>query len=104
MKPRKSPQDQPSTLQLFRARLDNIISPHHSLVHLATAIQWDCFDEAYAPFYCESNSAPGLPTRLMVGLQYLRYTYNLSDEELVKRWIENPYGRGERRESPARKR
>jgi len=27
----------------------------------------------------------------MVGLQYLKYTYNLSDEQLVERWLENPY-------------
>jgi IS5 family transposase len=27
----------------------------------------------------------------MVGLEYLKYTYNLSDEELVMRWLENPY-------------
>jgi IS5 family transposase len=91
MKPKKSPQDQPSTFQLFQARLDNIISPDHPLVHLATAIQWERFDEAYAQFYCPNNGAPGLPTRLMVGLYYLKYTFNLSDEELVMRWVENPY-------------
>ena len=27
----------------------------------------------------------------MVGLEYLKYTYNLSDEALVARWLENPY-------------
>ena len=42
-------------------------------------------------YYCEDNGAPGLPTRLMVGLEYLKYTNNLSDEELVMRWLENPY-------------
>jgi hypothetical protein len=85
MKPQKSPQDQPSSFQLFQSRLENLINPDHPLVHLAHLIQWTRFDEAYAPpFYCEDNGAPGLPTRLMVGLQYLKYTYNLSDEELIK--------------------
>jgi IS5 family transposase len=91
MKPKKSPQDQPSTFQLFQSRLDNMISPNHPLVFLAAAIQWERFDEAYAKFYCPDNGAPGLPTRLMVGLYYLKYTFNLSDEELLMRWIENPY-------------
>ena len=68
-----------------------MISPDHSLVHLAALIRWQRFDEAYAAYYCQDNGAPALPTRLMVGLQYLKYTYNLSDEELVKRWLENPY-------------
>jgi len=45
--------------------------------------KWSRFDEAYAAFYCEDTGAPGLPTRLMVGLQYLKYTFDLSDEELV---------------------
>ncbi len=27
----------------------------------------------------------------MVGLHYLKHTYNLSDEEVVAQWLENPY-------------
>ena len=27
----------------------------------------------------------------MVGLCYLQHTFTLSDEEVVARWIENPY-------------
>ena len=34
---------------------------------------------------------PALPTRLMAGLHILKYTDNLSDEELCTRWVENPY-------------
>ncbi|MBC8554057.1 MAG: IS5 family transposase, partial [Candidatus Brocadiales bacterium] len=34
---------------------------------------------------------PGKPTRLMVGLHYLKHTYNLSDDEVVLQWLENPY-------------
>jgi IS5 family transposase len=30
-------------------------------------------------------------TRLMAGLAILKHTFNLSDEELVRRWVENPY-------------
>ena len=91
MKPKNSPQAVPSQLQLFQSRLDSQLNPDHSLVRLADTIRWSRFDEAYAPLYCEENGAPGLPTRLMVGLEYLKYTYNLSDEELVARWLENPY-------------
>jgi len=36
--------------------------------------------------------APAKATRLMVGLQYLKYTFNESDESVVGRWVENPYG------------
>jgi IS5 family transposase len=91
MKPKKSPQDQPSTFQLFQSRLENMVNPDHALCHLADLIQWQRFDESFAPLYCQDNGAPALPTRLMVGLFYLKYTTNLSDEALVERWLENPY-------------
>ena len=29
--------------------------------------------------------------RLMVGLQYLKYAFDESDESVVERWVENPY-------------
>jgi hypothetical protein len=29
--------------------------------------------------------------RLMVTLHYLKYTHNLSDEDFVSGWVENPY-------------
>ncbi|WP_037471967.1 IS5/IS1182 family transposase, partial [Sinorhizobium fredii] len=31
------------------------------------------------------------PTRLMAGLAILKHTFDLSDEELCARWVENPY-------------
>src|SRR5262249_62354179 len=34
---------------------------------------------------------PPLPTRLMAGLAILKHTYDLSDETLCDRWMENPY-------------
>jgi hypothetical protein len=39
-----------------------MVNPDHPLVHLADAIQWERFDEAYASLYCQDNGAPGLPT------------------------------------------
>jgi IS5 family transposase len=91
MKPKTPNPSEQSQFQLFQSRLDNQLNPNHPLYQLAETIQWQRFDQAYAPLYCEEKGAPGLPTRLMVGLEYLKYTYNLSDEELVARWLENPY-------------
>jgi hypothetical protein len=36
--------------------------------------------------------APGIDTRLMVALHYLKYQHDLSDEEVVARWTETPPG------------
>lgn len=45
----------------------------------------------FEPLYCADNGRSGLPTRLMAGLHFLKHLEGLSDEELVWRWIENPY-------------
>ena len=34
---------------------------------------------------------PGVAIRLMVGLHYLKHAYGLSNEVVVKNWVENPY-------------
>ncbi len=38
-----------------------------------------------------SGGRPPLPTRLMVGLHYLKSLYDESDESVVSKWVENPY-------------
>src|SRR3982075_3334168 len=39
----------------------------------------------------DDPAPPPLPTRLMAGLAILKHTYDLSDEVLCERWVENPY-------------
>ena len=75
---------------LFRERLDAIIDLKHPLVRLAELVPWSEFDAAFGRFY-KPIGRPAKATRLMVGLHYLKHTYDLSDEELVARWVENPY-------------
>lgn len=76
---------------LFQVELIDLVDMRHPLVILAGQIPWNDFDEAFQPLYCPDNGRCGIPTRLMVGLHYLKHTYDLSDEETVKRWVENPY-------------
>ena len=77
-------------VDLFRERLEAIIDPHHALVRLAGLVPWSRFDEAFGRFY-RPIGRPAKPTRLMVGLHYLKHVHDLSDEEVVARWVENPY-------------
>ena len=76
---------------LFRARLGNQLDLRHPLVRLAELIDWGRFESAFGPLYHETAGRPDKPTRLMVGLSYLKHTYNLSDEQVCERWVENPY-------------
>ena len=89
MRPRGS-EDENSD-DLFRARLSNHLDLKHPLMCLAALIDWRRFASAFGPLYHETAGRPGKPTRLMVGLSYLKHTYNLSDEQVCERWVENPY-------------
>lgn len=69
----------------------NQLDLRHPLVRLAGLIAWEAFEDEFGPLYHESTGRPGKPIRLMVGLTYLKHTYDLSDEEVCARWAENPY-------------
>lgn len=85
MKPKPQPAD---AFQLFRAHFRQILDLGHPLVRLAERIDGPSFDVAFADSYREDLGAPGKAIRLMVGLQYLKYAFNESDESVVERWVE----------------
>ncbi len=74
----------------FRDRLEAIIDNAHPLVRLSHLMPWSVFEESFGRFY-RPMGRPAKPTRLMVGLHYLKHVHDLSDEEVVARWVENPY-------------
>ena len=76
---------------LFRSRLDQIINMKHELVRLADTIDWPVLEGRFGEVYSDSPGMPPLPTRLMAGLAILKHTFDLSDDEVCARWVENPY-------------
>ena len=91
MTPRQADAATRTATDLFRERLDNMLNQRHALYRLADLIEWSVFDNEFGSLYCPDNGCPGKPTRLMVGLQYLKHCYGLSDEAVVSGWVENPY-------------
>src|SRR5215472_3871929 len=89
MRPRERRES--SEQDLFRSRLDQIIDMKHALVKLARAIDWGFLERTFGAAYTDKPGQPPLPTRLMAGLTILKHTYDLSDEALCDRWVENPY-------------
>lgn len=77
--------------QLFQSRLDQILDPRHPLFTLALSINWQKFETDFGKYFVEYKGRPGLPIRLVVGLHYLKYAYNVSDERVVEQFVENPY-------------
>lgn len=76
---------------LLRSRLDAIIDMGHPLVKLARTTNWSFPEQRFGAVYEDKPGRPPLPTRLMAGLAILKHTYDLSDEVLWERWVENPY-------------
>src|ERR1043166_9693036 len=87
------PKDRRETGQsdLLRSRLDAIIDMGHPLVKLARTIDWPFLEQKFGAVYEDKPGRPPLQTRLMAGLAILKHTYDLSDEVLCERWLENPY-------------
>ena len=77
--------------ELFQSHFDQLLNPTHELVQMGQKIDWGRFEAAFAGGYSPDLGAPAKATRLMVGLQYLKYTFDESDESVVERWVENPY-------------
>jgi IS5 family transposase len=76
---------------LFRSRLDQIIDTKHPLATLGRTVDWGFLEQRFGEVYTDNPGHPPLPTRLMAGLSILKHTYDLSDEALCERWVENPY-------------
>jgi len=89
MRPQKEP-GQPQR-ELFQMELEQMIDLDHRLVRLGMCIDWASFGQALGATYHPTQGAPGISTRLMVSLHYLKYQHDLSDEDVVAAWVENPY-------------
>lgn len=78
-------------MTIFETALESFIDMNHELVLLAWRIDWSEVEREFSKYYCKDNGRPSVPARKMVGLMYLKNLYNLSDEGVVPRWLENPY-------------
>lgn len=90
MKPRPNQEKSPQQ-ELFRQELEQLVAPSHVLVKLAHRMNWEHFDKEFGAKYCETTGRPAINTRLMVSIHYLKYAFNLSDEDTLSLWVENPY-------------
>ena len=76
--------------ELFRSRLDQILDSKHALFRLANQIDWSVFESEFGPLYADQVGRPGVSTRLMVGLHYLKHSFDESDESVVERFLDHP--------------
>lgn len=76
--------------QFLMNNLAEMLDPRQSLYQLALKINWSVFEESFGKHYAHKGR-PAKPIRLMVGLLILKQLYDLSDQEVVSQWTQNPY-------------
>ncbi|AXF05496.1 IS5 family transposase [Paraburkholderia hospita] len=75
----------------FRQPLREQINLRHPLVRLADLINWNRLGMAMSESFVSRKGRPATSPRLVAGLLYLQHAFDLSDEEVVWQWVENPY-------------
>lgn len=75
----------------FRQPLREQITLKHPLVRLADLIGWDRLGAAISASFISHRGRPATSPRLIAGLLYLQHAFDLSDEDVVSQWLENPY-------------
>jgi IS5 family transposase len=77
--------------ELFWSRLSVQLTQNHPLILLSNLIDWKSFEKDFSKLFVEKIGQPAKPVRLVVGILMLQHMYGLSDENVVYRWVENPY-------------
>ena len=75
----------------FRQPLREQINLKRPLVRLAGLINWDRLSVLMSESFRSGKGRPASSPRLIAGLLYLQHAFDLSDEDVVWQWVENPY-------------
>ena len=81
----------PRNGELFSYPLREHLNLKHPLIRLCDLIDWDRIDTLGIAQFKSHTGRPATSPRLIAGLLYLQHAFDLSDEEVVWRWVENPY-------------
>ena len=77
-------------LHLLKQSLTELLNPNHPLCAISGQMGWREIEAGFEPLYAGKGRRPK-PIRLMVSLLMLKRMYGLSDESVVRIWVENPY-------------
>jgi IS5 family transposase len=76
---------------MTETKLEEILDKTHALYQLANRLNWEYLIRELGPYYSDGPGRPEIPIRIVVGLHYLKYLENESDESVVEKFCENPY-------------
>ena len=70
---------------LFRSCLANLVDHNYELVVLADTSNWNFFDDKFGSEFFDDTGRPALWTRMMMGLQYLKYMLTVTEDTRAAR-------------------
>jgi transposase, IS5 family len=76
---------------LYEVQLEFLCDSSQPLMGLSQVVDWSNLDKTFGNLYSDGQGRPAKPTRLMLGLRYLKHAQDLSDEEVVHQGAQNPY-------------
>ena len=75
---------------LYEVQLGFLCNSSQPLMRLSQVIDWSNFDKTFGSLYREGQGSPAKPEGLRVGLHYLKDEQDVSDEEVVHQWVQDP--------------
>lgn len=84
----KSPDS--SQTSFLMSGLSEQLNPRHPIYQLSKVINWDSLESDFSSLYSR-RGRPAKAVRLMISLLLLKQLHDLSDDQVVERWVENPY-------------
>lgn len=70
-----------------RTVFDRFVPVDHPLVRAVATINWDAFQERLLPYYSANRGQPAIDPLRMLKLEFLKYRFNLSDNQVVTRVV-----------------
>ncbi len=77
--------------RLFEQRLCKLLNSQNPLYKMSKAVPWEDLEIALSPYFTIKVGAPAKPIRLVSGLFMLQHCFDVSDEDALQNWLENPY-------------
>ncbi len=65
----------PTSSELFRQPLMEMLNPSHPLVKLTDVIDWSAIEQSFGAHFASTRGRPALPPRLIAGLLYPYFQY-----------------------------
>jgi len=67
------------------------LDPANRWLKLAEVMPWEKLDELYSRYFAKGYGRPAKDSRLICGLLTVKLVTNLSDDDAVREFMENPY-------------